>query len=227
MSPLALLVQWANGHGLQILASLAVWATLVLGVAWLLTRLLRRSSSAVRYCVWQLGLTGLLILPVLCASVPGIPLGFSLVSLADLATTDDEPSSAANIDVSLRPMPDEISDHQPPAVSDEPTDFDPRDQTMETSTAVGATAAADRSPHAAPAMTTAPPRPHPKVPCLGRSSWSPFGVWASRSICCGWPAAPCECAAFCVMPKLSRILASSKPAESFSGSFPAIDRCGC
>ncbi len=62
-------------HRLQVIGLLIVWATLQLGAAWMIAGLLRRASSAVRYCVWQFALMGLLVLPAVFAVLPGIPLG--------------------------------------------------------------------------------------------------------------------------------------------------------
>lgn len=66
-----------DDHGSQAIVLLAAWATLLLGAAWMLASLLRRASSAVRCCVWQFALMGLLVLPVLCVILPGIPLGLA------------------------------------------------------------------------------------------------------------------------------------------------------
>src|SRR5690242_419200 len=83
MASITALVNIIDGHGLQLLVLLVIWATLVLGLAWLLTSLLRRASAAIRYCVWQFALMGLLVLPSLFVLLPGIPLGISLGTVAD------------------------------------------------------------------------------------------------------------------------------------------------
>ena len=59
----------------QAIGLLIMWATLLLGPAWILNGILRRASSAVRYCVWQYTLMGLLLLPAAFSVLPGIPLG--------------------------------------------------------------------------------------------------------------------------------------------------------
>ncbi len=68
-----------DDHGLQAIGLLFVWATLLLVSAWIIAGLLRRASSAVRYCVWQFALMGLLTLPAVFAVLPGIPLGPALI----------------------------------------------------------------------------------------------------------------------------------------------------
>ena len=72
------LVDWLAANGVLFLASLAVWATVTLGAAWCVAARLRQTSPAVRYCVWQFALLGLLVVPMLFALLPGIPLGFAL-----------------------------------------------------------------------------------------------------------------------------------------------------
>ena len=69
-----------DDHGLQAIGLLFVWATLLLVSAWIIASLLRRASSAVRYCVWQFTLMGLLALPAVFAVLPGIPLRAALTS---------------------------------------------------------------------------------------------------------------------------------------------------
>ncbi len=64
-----------DDHGLQAIGLLFVWATLLLVSAWIIAGLLGHASSAVRYCVWQFALMGLLALPAVYAVLPGIPLG--------------------------------------------------------------------------------------------------------------------------------------------------------
>ena len=128
MSPLAWLIELANGHGLQILASLAVWATLVLTVAWLASRSLRRSSSAVRYIVWQLGLTGLLMLPVLYCVLPGIPLGFSLGIAVEqnsqaAATRQQSIRSVSPSDFDKALQPSDSPDRRAASLADDSIDF--------------------------------------------------------------------------------------------------------
>ena len=68
-----------DDRGLQIVGLLLAWATVLLGAAWLISRLLRSASASVRYCVWQYALLGLLAAPGAFALLPGIPLGLSLV----------------------------------------------------------------------------------------------------------------------------------------------------
>ncbi len=49
---------------------LFVKVTLVLGVAWLATGLLRRGSAATRHLVWTLGIATVLLLPALRGRAP-------------------------------------------------------------------------------------------------------------------------------------------------------------
>ena len=89
-----------DDHGLQAIGLLFVWATLLLVSAWIIAGLLRRASSAVRYCVWQFALMGLLTLPPVFVVLPGIPLGPALTrtestpASRDARLTNDAAKSA-------------------------------------------------------------------------------------------------------------------------------------
>jgi beta-lactamase regulating signal transducer with metallopeptidase domain len=63
---------------ISLLASLAIWATVVLGAASGVARGLRGASANVRYCVWQFALLALLALPTMHFILPGVPLGISI-----------------------------------------------------------------------------------------------------------------------------------------------------
>lgn len=67
-----------DAHGLHAIGLLLLWSTSLLGTAWLIAALLRRKSPAVRYCVWQFAMSGLLVLPSVFLLLPGVPLGLSL-----------------------------------------------------------------------------------------------------------------------------------------------------
>src|SRR4051794_25948606 len=45
-------------------------ATALLAVAWLIAALLPRSSAAVRHRLWSLALCGIVLMPILCWSLP-------------------------------------------------------------------------------------------------------------------------------------------------------------
>ena len=91
---------FVDDHGLQAIGLLFVWATFLLVSAWIIAGLLRRASSAVRYCVWQFALMGLLTLPAVFAVLPGIPLGPALMRTGatppsrDARLTNDAAKSA-------------------------------------------------------------------------------------------------------------------------------------
>ena len=72
---------------------LFLWATLLLGSAWIIAGLLRHASSAVRLCIWQYALMGLLVLPFLFAVLPGIPLGLALTGTESIPASDDAVSA--------------------------------------------------------------------------------------------------------------------------------------
>lgn len=63
------------------LASLAVWATILLVAAWLATTGLRRRPAAVRCCIWQFTFVGLAALPLIYSLVPGPPRVFAADSI--------------------------------------------------------------------------------------------------------------------------------------------------
>jgi beta-lactamase regulating signal transducer with metallopeptidase domain/thiol-disulfide isomerase/thioredoxin len=75
MQPFADSLEW---RALLLLLSLAIWASVVLVAAWLAAVKLRGAAAAARYCVWQFALLGLLIVPLLFAILPGVPLGWQL-----------------------------------------------------------------------------------------------------------------------------------------------------
>jgi TonB family protein len=58
------------GYGLALLFQAAVKGTVILLLAWVLNRLLRRSSAAVRHLVWTLGLSAMLLLPIFSLLAP-------------------------------------------------------------------------------------------------------------------------------------------------------------
>jgi beta-lactamase regulating signal transducer with metallopeptidase domain/thiol-disulfide isomerase/thioredoxin/uncharacterized GH25 family protein len=68
-------------YGLQVIGLLTLWATLLLGAAWIATARLHGASAAVRYCVWQFAFMGLLTLPIAFALLPGIPLGLGVANI--------------------------------------------------------------------------------------------------------------------------------------------------
>src|SRR5215469_3807691 len=76
-------------YGLQVIGLLTLWATLLLGAAWLATARLHRASAAVRYCVWQFALMGLVALPIAFALLPGIPLGLGVANIETPVQTGD------------------------------------------------------------------------------------------------------------------------------------------
>ncbi len=67
-----------DAHGLHAISLLMVWSTALLAAAWIIAGLMRRKSSAVRYCIWQFAMVGLLVLPSVFWWVPGVPLGLTL-----------------------------------------------------------------------------------------------------------------------------------------------------
>lgn len=85
---------WISQGAFQALASLGLWATIVLSLAWLISCGLRQSSAAVRYCLWQFALLGILVLPLLYALVPGIPLGLWIMP-GEGSAGEAEPGAAA------------------------------------------------------------------------------------------------------------------------------------
>jgi len=68
----ALLPGWAAEIGFTLL----VKGSLLLGAAWLLAGWARRGSAATRYALWMAGLVGLLLLPLLPVTLPGLNLAW-------------------------------------------------------------------------------------------------------------------------------------------------------
>src|SRR5579862_8895041 len=64
------------------LLNLALKATVVLCVAWMLAIVLRRRSAAWRHLIWTSAFGGLLVLPVLSAVLPALPVGVPAPLLA-------------------------------------------------------------------------------------------------------------------------------------------------
>jgi beta-lactamase regulating signal transducer with metallopeptidase domain len=74
MIPLLMDAQNWNDSLLYGLLFFALRATILLGAAWGVTRLLRSGSAATRHLIWSVGVAGVLLLPALSLSLPTIPL---------------------------------------------------------------------------------------------------------------------------------------------------------
>ena len=59
---------------MSILFDASVKGTVLLVLAWVLTRLLRSASAAVRHLIWAGALAGMLVIPVLTVVVPHVEL---------------------------------------------------------------------------------------------------------------------------------------------------------
>src|SRR5262245_22593885 len=76
-------VSGSAAAGLNVLMAVSLKATLILGLAALLTVLLSRASAALRHLVWSAALLGVLLLPVLTMWGPSwIVPGLSLPTFA-------------------------------------------------------------------------------------------------------------------------------------------------
>ncbi|HZZ28931.1 MAG TPA: carboxypeptidase regulatory-like domain-containing protein [Pirellulales bacterium] len=89
------------------LVSMALWATLVLGIAWGAVVALRRASPAMRYCVWQFSLLSLLVVPLVCLLAPGIPLGFWSPATSPATENSAQPGLLASAPMTHAPLPSE------------------------------------------------------------------------------------------------------------------------
>ncbi len=93
------LADWVTSRlAVEIFTGVVVQATIILGIAWLATTLLRRASAALRHGVWSLALAGLLALPVLSVFLPswnvGLPEGLQFLLIehpAGQAPSDTAP----------------------------------------------------------------------------------------------------------------------------------------
>lgn len=93
--------------GLQAIGLLTLWATLLLGSAWIVAALSRRASAATLYCIWQFALMTLLVLPIAFAVLPGIPLGL-LDTRAETPAPDGDAGTTTRIPYRLATL---HSDH--------------------------------------------------------------------------------------------------------------------
>jgi len=65
------LADWAYVRlAVEVITDVAGKATIILGLAWLATTLLRRASAATRHGIWSLALAGLFLLPLLSVGLP-------------------------------------------------------------------------------------------------------------------------------------------------------------
>lgn len=108
MMQIQTLVESLETSGVLFLTSLAVWATVVLATAWSVAACLRRGSPAVRYCVWQFALLGLLVVPILFALLPGMPLGFSFPT-----TPRAVESASTDSPVAMHPVTNQLASWPP------------------------------------------------------------------------------------------------------------------
>ncbi|HUG40367.1 MAG TPA: M56 family metallopeptidase [Longimicrobiales bacterium] len=74
-------------------AGVAVRGLVLLGIAWLLTLMLRRSAASLRHLVWTGALVGVLALPALYAVVPEVGVGIPWPSLGAESADDGAPSA--------------------------------------------------------------------------------------------------------------------------------------
>ncbi len=115
--------QWISDNPIQILSFLfnITWkCSFIIGAVYLITRILRRGSSATRHLIWSIALIGLLLLPIFSLTLPSweipiLPSGLSVgreisfqptttdptqskkeLSIASLQNTENDQESARN-----------------------------------------------------------------------------------------------------------------------------------
>src|SRR5579864_9393718 len=93
-----------------ILPGIALKATAVLGVAWVLALLFRRRSAAWRHLIWTCAFAALLLLPLLSVSLPVLPVNVSGPVLPAGALF----RAAAAVPTEIPPPPGRLARSTPP-----------------------------------------------------------------------------------------------------------------
>jgi TonB family protein len=92
------MLRWYEPVWLSFFASAALKSTVVLGLAWVATVLLRRRSAAARHLVWTAALAAVLALPFLSVGLPELRVPVNLPALTFQTTT----TASANAEATLR-----------------------------------------------------------------------------------------------------------------------------
>ena len=90
--------------GVEWLAVLLFASTLAIGIAFFVTQFMKRASAATRYSIWQSALCGLLVLPLVVAVLPTIPLGMQLAGGKDIGVSGQPDSRELSMDGERNPI---------------------------------------------------------------------------------------------------------------------------
>ena len=99
------MLRWYEPVWLAFFASAALKSTAVLGVAWLITTLLRGRSAAARHLVWTAALVGVLALPFLSLGLPELRLPVNLPVLTFQTTVVDTVDAETALRSTVLPGP--------------------------------------------------------------------------------------------------------------------------
>lgn len=118
------LADWAASRlAVEVFTGVVVQATIILGIAWLATTLLRRASAALRHGVWSLALLGLLMLPALSVFLPswniGMPEGLQVLLIHDRAVEAPREAVPALMPAPVRPFSENARQQPAAAASSE------------------------------------------------------------------------------------------------------------
>ena len=114
------LADWATSRlAVEVFTVVVLKATIILGIAWLATTLLRRASAALRHGVWSLALGSLLLLPLLSVFMPSwsldLPEGIEPLLIYHRADEAPRETAPALVSAAERPLGVDAS-QQPVAV---------------------------------------------------------------------------------------------------------------
>src|SRR5215472_1047918 len=97
------MLRWYEPVWLAFFAGAALKSTVVLGLAWAVTALLRRRSAAARHLVWTAALASVLALPFLSVGLPELRVPINLPALTFQATATAGTDAEATLRSSVLP----------------------------------------------------------------------------------------------------------------------------
>jgi len=98
-------VHWNESIWILFCAGLALKGAAILGIAWLITLMLRRRSAATRHLVWTSAFATLLVLPVLTIALPNLPVRMTSLPGVLIQATAVSSSEVKAVAASEKKMP--------------------------------------------------------------------------------------------------------------------------